>query len=155
MNGNSSEREQNRFHGLLMKAVDGELTAAEEAEFEQYMERDEARRREWATYSKLKEVIMSLDFKNPPREVWERYWKDIYNRIERGVGWILLSLGCVILFTYGSFKGVESLINDPQLGLVLKGGILVVLTGLFILFISAAREKYFTWKRDKYREVKR
>jgi hypothetical protein len=150
-----TDKEQERFNMLLMKALDGELSGEEKDEFEQFVERFDQCRAELNKYSRLKEVVMSISFKDPPDEVWDHYWMDVYNRIERGVGWILLSIGCIILVTYGAFHIVESIIRDPGLGLLVKGAILAAIAGFVILFISTAREKLFVRKRDKYREVKR
>jgi len=150
-----TDKERERFNLLLMKALDGELSGEEKTEFEQFVERSDQCRDELNKYSKLKEVVMSISFKDPPDEVWDGYWMDVYNRIERGVGWILLSIGCIILVTYGAFHIVESIIRDPGLGLFVKGAIIAAIAGFVILFISTARERLFVRKRDKYREVKR
>ena len=96
-----------------------------------------------------------MKFKSPLPEVWDKYWINIYNRIERGIGWILFSIGCIILLTYGIFKAIESIIADPQLGGIIKIGILAVITGIVILAVSVMREKLFTKKSDPYKEIQR
>lgn len=155
MKSEMTDTERERFNLLLMKALDGELSGEEKSEFEQFVERFDLCRDELNRYSRLKEVVMSISFKDPPGEVWDGYWMDVYNRIERGIGWILLSIGCIILVTYGVFHIVESVIHDPELGLIVKGAILATIAGLVVLFISTAREKLFVRKRDRYRGVKR
>lgn len=97
-----------------------------------------------------------MKHKEPPDEVWENYWSRVYNRLERGLGWILISIGAMILLFYGGFKAVESLVKDPAVAILLKVAILVLLAGLVILFVSVIRERIFTYKKDKYaKEVKR
>ncbi len=150
------DTEREKFHLLLMAALDGELTAAEKAQFERYISQDPACREEWQRYAKLKEVTKTMQFTKPAPEVWDRYWTGIYNRLERGLGWIVFSIGCVILLTYGGFKAVESIIADPELALVVKTGIIAVIGGLMLLLVSVIREKIFTAKTDKYqKEVQR
>lgn len=98
---------------------------------------------------------MQIKFTQPSGEGWDRYWLNVYNRIERGLGWILISIGAAILLFYGAFKAVESILADMQLEWFVKAGILAVLGGLAILLISVIREKFFTRKADKYKEIQR
>jgi hypothetical protein len=147
--------EQERLYTLLMVAVDGKLTSEEQAEFDRLMTKYPEFKEEKKKYQKLKEVTQTMKFKSPPTEVWDRYWVNIYNRIERGIAWIILSIGCIILLTYGIFKAVESIIADPQLEGIIKVGILAVIAGAVILLVSVMREKLFTRKTDPYKEVQR
>jgi len=97
-----------------------------------------------------------MKHKESPDEAGEKYWSRVYNRLERGLGWILISIGAMILLFYGGFKAVESLVKDPTVAILLKVAILVLLAGLIILFVSVIRERIFTYKKDKYaKEVKR
>ncbi len=97
-----------------------------------------------------------MKYKEPPGEAWENYWSRVYNRLERGLSWILISIGAMILLFYGGFKAVESLVKDPAVAILLKVAILVLLAGVVILFVSVIRERIFTYKKDKYaKEVKR
>ena len=147
--------DQERFHILLMSAVDDELTGSEQTEFERLVKKYPEFEKEYQNYQKLKEVTQNMKFKSPPAETWDRYWINIYNRIERGIAWIIFSIGSVILITYGLFKAVESIIADPQLEGIIKVGILAVIAGLVILLVSVLREKLFTRKSDPYKEVQR
>ncbi len=97
-----------------------------------------------------------MQFAKPHPEVWDHYWVGIYNRLERGLGWIVFSIGCVILLTYGGFKAIEAIIADLQLELIVKIGIVAVIGGLVMLIVSVFREKLFTARTDKYqKEVQR
>jgi hypothetical protein len=153
---NLPEPEKETFHQLLMAAVDGELSNDEKARFEQYVRQYPECREEWQRYAKLKEVTKTMQFAKPHPEVWDRYWVGVYNRLERGLGWIVFSIGCVILLTYGGFKAIEAIIADPQLELIVKIGIIAVIGGLTMLMVSVIREKLFTARTDKYqKEVER
>ncbi len=97
-----------------------------------------------------------MKYKEPPDEACEKYWSKVYNRLERGLSWILISIGVMVLLFYGGFKAVESLVKDSTVAVFLKVAILVLLAGLVILFVSVIRERIFTYKKDKYaKEVKR
>jgi hypothetical protein len=144
-----------RFYQLLMGAVDHELTSSELKEFNLMIEKNPDFRKEWEQYKKLKEVTQAMKFKSPSREVWDNYWMNTYNKIERGIAWIIFSIGAIILITYGLFKAVESIIADPQLQGIIKIGIIAVLLGLVILLVSVIREKLVVRKSDPYKEIKR
>jgi len=144
-----------RFRQLLMGAVDGELTSDEEIEFFRLVDHYPAFQKEWESYKKLKEVTRAMKFKSPSKEVWDNYWLNIYNRIERGIAWIIFSIGCIILITYGLFKGIEAMLADTQLEGIVKIAIIAVIAGLVILLVSVIREKLVTRKSDPYKEIQR
>ena len=148
--------EKEKFQMLLMAAIDGELAAEEKTQFEQYVRKYPECHVEWQKYVKLKEITQTMQFTKPAPEVWDHYWVNIYNRLERGIGWIIFSIGCVILLTYAGFKAVEAIVADPKLELIVKIGIIAVIGGLMMLFVSVLREKIFTARTDKYqKEVQR
>ncbi|RMD96725.1 MAG: hypothetical protein D6814_10865 [Calditrichaeota bacterium] len=153
---NSLRAEQKqKFEKLLMKAIDHELDEQEKAEFNFFIEHYPQCKKEWEAYKKLREVTQAMKFKNPSGEVWDAYWLNVYNRLERKIAWILFSIGAIILLTYGGFKAVESLIADPNLAGILKVAILLLIGGLAILLVSVIREKWFIRKKDPYKEVQR
>jgi len=145
--------EQHRL--LLMKALDGDLSHREEEEFRRLLQESKEFQEEWKSLSKLKEVTSQMRFSNPPAEIWEKYWTNVYYRLERGVAWILVSLGAIVLLTYGGFKAVESILADTTLALALKIALLAIMAGFAILIVSVIREKWITGKIDKYKEVLR
>jgi hypothetical protein len=144
-----------KFERLMMGALDGELSKEEQKEFNQMLAADKNLQKEFSEYKKLKRVTMDLKFVSPPAEVWDNYWLGVYNKFERGIGWLIFSIGMVILLTYSGFRLVEAVINDPGLAFVIKVGILLIIGGLAVLFVSVAREKYFTRKHDRYKEIVR
>jgi len=150
-----TDEQRNRFRMLLMAAIDHELSPDDEREFQSFLSISADCQREWEEYQKLKEATMQLKFTQPPEEVWDRYWLNVYNRIERGLGWVLTSIGATVMLFYGAFKAVESIVADPKLEWFAKAGILAVLGGLAILLVSVLREKLMTRKTDKYKEIQR
>jgi len=143
------------YKKLLVGYLDGELKNKERELIENHLKKCPECREELKEFKKLRGVMMSIKYQKPGDEVWENYWKSIYNRLERGISWILTSIGAAVLLFYGGFKLVENLIKNPEIALILKIGILVLLAGLVILFVSILRERIFTYKYDKYKEVKR
>ena len=96
-----------------------------------------------------------MELKQPSKEVWQLYWSSVYNRLERRVGWILLSLGSIILVFFGGYKMIEGLINDTSTPILLKAGILAALGGVAILLVSLIRERIFVRRRERYKEVEK
>ena len=151
----STTADRERFQTLMMGALDGELNAEEQKEFDSMLAADKNLQKEFTKYKKLKEATSTMKLKSPTPEVWDRYWGDVYNRFERGIGWSLFSVGAAILFTFFGFKIIEAVINDPSLAFIAKVGILLTIGGLAVLFVSVAREKFFTRKHDPYKEIQR
>ncbi|RMD95430.1 MAG: hypothetical protein D6813_00400 [Calditrichaeota bacterium] len=147
--------EKERFERLLMQVIDGELTHEEQEEFEKFLRSYPELKDEFKQYQKLKEVTRTMKFKSPSAEVWDHYWTQVYNRLERGLAWILVSIGAIILFTYALYEAALKIIADPNLPRLVKLGILALVTGLVILLVSVIREKIFVRKSDKYKEVQR
>ncbi len=144
-----------RVRQLLMSGLDGELNAEEREELERILGADPRLRDEWNRLSKVKEVTQSMVLRKPPEEVWEDYWASVYSRLERGIGWILVSVGAIVLLGYGAWQGVQALIADVDMPWFLKGAILATSVGLVVLFVSVLREKLFIRVRDPYKDVQR
>ncbi len=104
---------------------------------------------------KFEEVMNKMELKKPPKEAWKIYWSSVYNRLERRIGWILFSIGAIIILFFGGYKLVESLIQAPDLPIFFKIAILSVLGGLVILLVSLVREQLFVRKRERYKEVEK
>lgn len=144
-----------KFQYLLNKALDNELTESEKIEFEKMLTYSKEFREEWNSLKKLKEISSTMKFKNPTEEMWDKYWLGIYRRLERGIAWVLISIGTTIIIVYGTFKIIESITEDPTLSWFIKLAILAILIGFEILLISIIRERVFLRKSDKYKEIVR
>jgi hypothetical protein len=151
----NDETDRERVNRLMMAALDGEISPGERDELDRELERDPGLRREWEKLGRVKEVTGTMTYQRPPEEIWNRYWTSVYNRIERGVGWILVSLGAVVLLAWGAWKALEALWGDANLPLFVKAAILTGAVGLLLLAVSVIREKLFTYRRDPYREIQR
>jgi ferric-dicitrate binding protein FerR (iron transport regulator) len=147
--------DRERVNWLMMAALDGEISSDERRELEGVLERSPEIRREWETMRRVKEVTGAMTYNRPPEEVWDRYWTSVYNRIERGIGWILVSLGTVVLLAWGVWKWLEALWGDAGLPPFVKVAIMTAAVGLLILAVSVIREKMFAYRRDPYKEIER
>ncbi|UCE20055.1 MAG: zf-HC2 domain-containing protein [Gemmatimonadota bacterium] len=144
-----------KFKNLMMGYIDDELNEHDRGAFLGHVRSCAECSSELEHYRKLKEVTDGMKLTSPEDKIWRDYWSVIYNRIERGVGWILLSICGILLLCYGGYKAVEEFIADPTVGLFVKVAILGLIVGVAILFISVLRERLYFWKRDRYRDVRR
>jgi len=140
---------------LISSYHDGELNEEQKGIVEKHLEQCSECRKEFEEMAKFKGVMSKMKLKKPNKEVWKLYSVSVYNRLERRIGWILFSIGAMILLFYGGYKAVEGLINDPSTPLILKLGIMTVLGGVVILLVSMARERFFVSKRERYKEVEK
>lgn len=139
----------------IMALLDQELSEKETAEVNKHLEMCERCSKEYTSLNKLKEVTGEMKMKNLPEYYWDDYWTHVYNRIERGISWLLISLGVIIVLAFAGWEVLTVLIADQEIHPFLKGGIFVLLSGLIILIISIFREKILVKRIDKYRKVKR
>jgi predicted anti-sigma-YlaC factor YlaD len=140
---------------LISSYFDGELDKEKKKLAEEHLKECSECREEFEGMNEFEEVMGKMEFKKPAREVWEIYWTSVYNRLERRIGWILLSLGAMILLFFGGYKAIEGIIQDPTTPLILKVGIIALLGGLVVLLVSIIRERIFVRKRERYKEVEK
>lgn len=140
---------------LISSYHDGELDYREKQIVEEHLKQCAECRREYEEMGRFEEVMGKMQLKKPRKEMWEVYWSMIYNRLERRIGWILLSIGGMILLFFGGYKAVEGIIQDPSTPILLKVGILTVLGGVVVLLVSLLREQIFVHKRERYKEVEK
>lgn len=140
---------------LMMAYLDNELDDEQREAFEQHLASCPECAREMKEFAKLKQVTDCVSLTEPEDRVWEQYWGNVYNRIERGIGWTLFSIAGIVLVIYGGFKAIEDIVKDPTVGFLLKAGLLALLAGLAILFVSVLRERLYFWSKDRYRDVRR
>lgn len=144
-----------RARGLMMAALDGELSCVEQSELDRMLATDENLRTEWDRLKTVKAMTDSMTFREPPEEVWDRYWVSVYNQAERGLGWLLFSVGLIAVFAWGAWHLADAMLADTQFPGWVKLAIFAVVLGGGILFLSVARERWFTRKHERYKEVQR
>ena len=142
-----------RARRLMMGALDGELSSSDETELKRLLEYDPALEAEWRQLKRLKEVTNTMSLRQPSQEVWEGYWMGVYRRFERGVAWILVSLGAVVLLSWGAWEGLQELWEDQELPMLVKAGSLALIAGFVVLLVSVVREKFVVRQHDPYKDV--
>jgi predicted anti-sigma-YlaC factor YlaD len=143
------------YRDLMMGYLDGELSSEQRRRFEEHLAGCPDCAGELNEFRKLKAITDEVTLVEPEDRMWQDYWGGIYNRIERGIGWILFSVAAILLVIYGGFKAIEAIMNDPSVQLLLKVALGVLVLGLAILFVSVLRERLYFWRRDRYKDVRR
>ena len=140
---------------LLMRALDGELDAAEHSAFEARLADDPELREEWRRLSRAREATMGMKLRHPPEAVWDGYWTSVYSRTERGLGWILVSLGAIVVGGWAVWTWIGGLLADTSLPLVVRFGVIAMFMGAVILAISVVRHRINVLKTDPYKDIER
>ena len=140
---------------LLMGYLDNELASDEVRHIEDHLavcvecrrEEQEFRKLGEVTEEMLNEEIVGLDI--------EDAWQNIYRRLERSTGWLLLSAGLILLGGYASWALLTGFFLDPENPIIARLGFGAVLGGAIVLLVSIGREVLTKYRSERYREVKR
>ena len=143
------------YKDLMMAYLDNELDDERTQAFEQHLAECPVCSKEMKEFEKLKQLTDNVTLVEPEDRIWQQYWSNVYNRIERSLGWILFSVAAILLTIYGGFRLIEEIIKDQTVGALLKAGLLVLIAGLAILFVSVLRERIYFWNKDRYKDVRR
>ncbi len=144
-----------KYRIMLSGYIDGELTDEEKEEIERHLKSCAECRTELEAFQKLKEVTGAMKYADIPEYVWENYWSGIYRRFERGFGWILLSIGVMILLAFAGYCLVRDFFLNSNEPLLLKFAVGAGGLGLIVLLVSTVRERLFAYTRDRYKEIQR
>lgn len=143
------------YKDLMMGYLDNELTDEARRRFEDHVAGCPECAGELEEFKRLKTITDEVTLVEPEDRIWQDYWNGIYNRIERSVGWMIFSIAAILLTIYGGFRAIEAIIKDPNVEVLFKAGLLALLVGLAILFVSVLRERIYFWKKDRYKDVRR
>jgi predicted anti-sigma-YlaC factor YlaD len=145
---------QDVFKPLLMGYLDSELTEVEVERIERHLRECSDCASELLEFRRLKEVTQNMRVVAPDEKYWERYWSSVYNRLERRIGWILISLGAILLTSYALYWLVLELV-ESSVPVVVQIGVAALIVGVCTLLVSVLRERLFFFKSDKYERIKR
>ena len=144
-----------KYRIMLSGYFDDELSPDEKLEFERHLAGCAECRKELDAFRKLKEVTGAMRYADIPEHVWEGYWGSIYRRLERGISWIFISIGIVIVLSFAGYHLLQDFFMNADTPILLRIGVGCGIFGFIVLFVSAVRERLFASKRDRYDEVTR
>jgi hypothetical protein len=129
--------------------LDGELPPEESSEIRRLIDIDKEAKKYFEKSQKLKEVISDMTFKEPGDEVMNEYWGNISTRLSRGFGWTFFIIGALVNILYALYTFIISNSVNPFEKIL----IFMSLSGLLLLFISVAIQRYKDSKTDKYKGI--
>jgi predicted anti-sigma-YlaC factor YlaD len=144
-----------QYQILLMQYVDQEISPENKQKLEDHLNECSSCREELEKFIKIKGVNSTMKNKLLPDMAWDEYWRHLYNRMERGISWIFISIGAIILLGIAVYSFIIGILNESHMTLLEKIGILALAFGFVVLFVSVVREKLMTSKHDKYKEIVR
>jgi predicted anti-sigma-YlaC factor YlaD len=144
-----------KIRPYLSAYLDGEIDPTTRSEVEKHLADCDSCRKEYQSFVKLKEVTDRMRFADLSDDLWTGYWKGIYRRIERGAGWIFLSLGAIILLVFGAYQFLKEFLAAPHISLIAKIGVSTCVFGAIILLVSIIRERLFLYKTERYKKVEK
>ena len=139
---------------LSMAYLDEEISPEDRLEFEKHLEECADCRRELEKLRRVKEVTARMKLADLEERDWEAYWGGVYNRLERGAGWIFFSIGAIVVLAFAAYSALRGFFFDPAEPLLLRLGAGSLVLGLVILIVSVGRQRLHAWRRDPYRRVK-
>lgn len=141
------------YEFLMMRHFDEEISEADEGRLREHLETCQRCQTRFAEYGKIVAAASGATLPEVPEEEWEVYWTGVYNRIERGFAWTVISVALGVLLAFGLVKLAIVLVQAENLPVWVKLAIAALAGGVTLLFISVVREKVFLGKKDKYRGV--
>jgi hypothetical protein len=144
--------DRDRARALMMAALDDEISDTERAELKALIASAPDLDAEWHRLTRVKEVTSGLTLQPLPEELWDRYWASTYARVERGLAWILVSAGAIVLTAYAVWQAVSAFLADTGEPLFVRVAIAAVAVGGTILLLSVVREKFWLSRRDPYQK---
>ena len=139
----------------MMAALDGECSTEQVDELERALAENDGLRDEWSELNRLKEVTNMMSIRKPPEEVWQDYWGSVYARLERSIAWVLISVGAIVLLSWGIWEVIREVVADSQIHGGIKLALAALLLGVVVLLVSVVREKLFTHRADPYKDIER
>jgi len=152
---NDGRKRCQAFDETLVRYVDGEATEEEADALRRHVAECGRCREELRAHQKLRNLAEDLGRIEPPEELWDEYVQGVYNRMERGFGWLLVVVGAVALALVGGWRYVTGFLLDPEVGWFEKVGLTGLIVGLLALLFSVYRQRRRETRTDRYKEIVR
>ena len=153
---NHPSEERFRFEYLVTRAIDGDITPEGQQELKRILSKHPEWQKEWEEMKNLRSILHEIPLPDLPETFWDRYWRSTVTRLERSLAWILVLIGAAIVAGWGLYHVVLDIWNNPSLPVLVRIGLLILLIGSVLLFLSVLHEKLVVGRYDRYaKEVRR
>lgn len=136
---------------LMCRIADGIASQAEQEEMQMIADHNPEVAERLEEQESAAEAVGSVGLPEPGDEIREKYWGQVYNRIESRAGWMLVCAGLVLVIGVGVYE----ILTDPSIGAVYRIGFAALLVGTVLIFSGFLRVRMRQKRTDKYTEVKR
>lgn len=137
---------------LLSGYLDAELPHDDRARVEAHLAQCAQCTKELEDLNGLVAAADQMRFAEPPDEVWDAFTENVYNRLGKRTGFLLLAIASTLLLGLALFFIVVAPWAPPLVKFAVEIGLL----GLVVLFVIVLRERLHMLKTDRYtRDVKR
>ena len=141
----------NRMETDGMRYLDGEMSAAERAAFEEHLSSCGECSQSMDELGSVERLTGMMKIRDPQDDFWEAYWKKLFRRFERKTGWLLMIAGAALIILYTLWKGVTDFGEITFVKVVA----VILAAGFVILLISVIRERLHQYKTDRYKDIER
>ncbi len=93
------------YRDLMMGYLDNELDAEQRQAFEAHLASCPDCKKEIEEFTKLKQITDDVKLVEPEDRLWQQYWGGLYNRLERGIGWVMFSVAGILLLDLWRIHG--------------------------------------------------
>ena len=135
----------------LSAYLDGELTQQEGQKVAVHLRDCRKCREVYEDFRRMREDIKRLEFPQPSDEEWRTIMGGFAFKTTRGLGWLLWIGGAVVLVAYGMYE----FIRDPSVHALERVGVLALILGAVLLFLTVLFERLSTLNTDKYKDVEK
>jgi len=135
----------------LSAYVDGELTQQESQKVAVHLRDCPRCRAVCEDFRNMRGEIKRLEFPQPSDEEWRAIMGGLAFKTTRGLGWLLWVGGGVVLVAYGMYE----FIRDPSVAAIERVGVLALILGTVLLFLTVLFERLSVLKTDKYKDVEK
>ena len=140
---------------LMMAYLDDELNGEQKRAFEAHLASCSDCAKDLEEFRKLKQMTDCVALAEPEDRVWDEYWNGLYNRMDAARGGSCSPSRRLPFSSTAASSSLETIIEDRTVGMLAKVGVLALVGGLAILFVSVLRERIYFWSRDRYKDVRR
>ena len=145
-------RECDEIQAKLSGYLDGELDTDESARIAAHLKDCPDCTREHESMRQVVTAASTLHVAEPPEEVWDTFLDNVYNRLERRTGWLIFTLGMMLVSGLAAYEFVVLEWASTPVKIICS----IPLLGLGILFINVIRQRRLVAKTDRYsRDVRR
>jgi predicted anti-sigma-YlaC factor YlaD len=143
------------FELLMMRHLDGEISPEDEKRLLTHLAACPSCRKTFDEYATLATAAANVEPPEVSQEEWDMYRANVFNRLERGTAWTVLTVGFAAVAAYVLYLLATDLVAAHGVPIWARIAVAVLAAGVMGLFLSVAREKLALRRTDKYKGVQR